>query len=128
MWVSLDSIERAAKSVSVNEYQNRVCEHCGLLIYHDRDSGYWFHSGGRSVDGHNGLLCSPEMWEEGATRVYAQPSPIIPITETTVLALVEAARLLKEVIEWPLPNGTVETWALNPRLARRARVALEAFE
>ncbi len=41
----------------------------------------------------------------------------------------EAMRhVLRRVLEWPLPQGTVESYSLPAWLAREARLALEAGE
>ena len=50
-----------------------VCANCRRAIYYDRDSGYWIHAAHRAVDGHNGLYCSAEMWDDASKRVYARP-------------------------------------------------------
>lgn len=111
----LNQIEAAAKCVATDDRQNRVCVHCGLPIYYDLASGYWFHAGHDKVDGRNGLHCSPEMWESGATRVYAFPSPLVPITEATVLALVEvvkaARNLMAELGASPIPGDYLGEYA-----------------
>lgn len=50
------------------------CHNCAHPIIYDRDSGYYIHAEFGEVDGHNGLYCSPEMWEKPETRVYAKPT------------------------------------------------------
>jgi hypothetical protein len=37
------------------------------------------------------------------------------------------AAALVRVLEWPLPQGTVETYSLPKWLAKEARAALEAY-
>lgn len=49
--------------------------------------------------------------------------------EATLRAEVDAVRhVLRRVLEWPLPQGSVESYSLPSWLAREARLALEAAE
>jgi hypothetical protein len=53
---------------------SNLCFNCERPIIYDRDSGYWLHADFGKVDGQNGLFCSPIMWDDEASRIYAKPA------------------------------------------------------